>query len=57
MKKHWLALMTEIGIADACDSLASDRPSRKGLSPAETRDKAFEPAFRKQQRDVPEVPV
>ncbi len=61
-----------ISIADVYDSLVSDRPYRKGLSPFEARDiilkgagtdfdpalvKAFESAFRKQQLEVPEVLV
>jgi len=61
-----------ISVADVYDSLISDRPYRKGLSPFEARDtilrgagsdfdptvvKAFESAFRKQQMDVPEVLV
>lgn len=61
-----------ISIADVYDSLISDRPYRKGLSPFEARDiilkgsgtdfdpvliKAFESAFRKQQLEVPEVLV
>ncbi|MFZ0634616.1 MAG: HD domain-containing phosphohydrolase [Candidatus Acidiferrales bacterium] len=61
-----------ISVADAYDSLVSDRPYRKGISPFEARDtivkgvgsdfdpvveKAFESAFRKQQMEVPEVLV
>ena len=61
-----------ISIADVYDSLVSDRPYRKGLSPFEARDtivkgsgtdfdpqlvKAFEAAFRKQHLEVPEVLV
>ena len=61
-----------ISVADVYDSLVSDRPYRKGISPFEARDtivkgagkdfdpgvvKAFESAFRKQQMDVPEVLV
>jgi putative nucleotidyltransferase with HDIG domain len=61
-----------ISVAEVYDSLISDRPYRKGLSPFEARDtivkgsgsdfdpavvKAFESAFRKQQMDVPEVLV
>jgi putative nucleotidyltransferase with HDIG domain len=61
-----------ISVADVYDSLTSDRPYRKGLSPFEARDtivkaagsdfdpavvRAFESAFRKQQMDVPEVLV
>jgi HD-GYP domain-containing protein (c-di-GMP phosphodiesterase class II) len=59
-----------ISIADVYDSLVSDRPYPKGISPFEARDtivngsgkdfdpgvvKTFESAFRKQQMDVPEV--
>jgi putative nucleotidyltransferase with HDIG domain len=61
-----------ISVADVYDSLISDRPYRKGLSPFEARDaivkgsgsdfdpavvRAFEAAFRKQEMDVPEVLV
>jgi putative nucleotidyltransferase with HDIG domain len=61
-----------ISIADVYDSLISDRPYRKGLSPFDARDiimkgsgsdfdprlvKAFESAFRKQQLEVPELLV
>jgi len=61
-----------ISVADVYDSLVSDRPYRKGLSPFEARDvilkgagtdfdpaivNAFESAFRKQQLEVPEVLV
>jgi putative nucleotidyltransferase with HDIG domain len=61
-----------ISVADVYDSLISDRPYRKGLSPFEARDiivkgagtdfdpavvKAFESAFRKQNMEVPEVLV
>lgn len=61
-----------ISVADVYDSLVSDRPYRKGISPFEARDtilkgsgsdfdpaivKAFESAFRKQQMEVPEVLV
>jgi putative nucleotidyltransferase with HDIG domain len=61
-----------ISVADVYDSLVSDRPYRKGISPFEARDtilkgsgsdfdptivKAFESAFRKQQLEVPEVLV
>ena len=61
-----------ISVADVYDSLVSDRPYRKGISPFEARDtilkgsgkdfdptvvKAFDSAFRKQQMDVPEVLV
>jgi putative nucleotidyltransferase with HDIG domain len=61
-----------ISIADVYDSLVSDRPYRKGLSPFEARDiilkgsgtdfdpkivKAFEAAFQKQHLEVPEVLV
>ena len=59
-----------LSVADVYDSLVSDRPYRKGLSPFEARDiivkgegsdfdpqvtKAFEAAFRKQRLEVPEV--
>ena len=59
-------------MADVYDSLISDRPYRKGLSPFEARDiivkgagsdfdpgvvKGFEAAFRKQKMEVPEVMV
>lgn len=61
-----------LSVADVFDSLVSDRPYRKGLSPFEARDiilkgdgsdfdprviKAFEAAFRKQRLEVPEVLV
>ncbi|MGB6432146.1 MAG: HD domain-containing phosphohydrolase, partial [Candidatus Acidiferrales bacterium] len=61
-----------ISVADVYDSLVSDRPYRKALSPFEARDtivkgagsdfdpavvKAFESAFRKQEMEVPEVLV
>ena len=61
-----------ISVADVYDSLVSDRPYRKGLSPFEARDtilkgagsdfdprivSAFESAFRKQRLEVPEVLV
>jgi putative nucleotidyltransferase with HDIG domain len=61
-----------ISVADVYDSLISDRPYRKGLSPFEARDAiakgagkdfdpkvvaAFESAFSKQKMDVPEVLV
>lgn len=61
-----------ISVADVYDSLVSDRPYRKGLSPFEARDTilkasgtdfdprivhAFEAAFRKQRLEVPEVLV
>jgi putative nucleotidyltransferase with HDIG domain len=61
-----------ISVADVFDSLVSDRPYRKGLSPFEARDiivkgagkdfdpgvvKSFEAAFRKQKMEVPEVLV
>jgi putative nucleotidyltransferase with HDIG domain len=61
-----------ITVADVFDSLVSDRPYRKGLSPFEARDiivkgagkdfdpgvvKSFEAAFRKQKMEVPEVLV
>jgi putative nucleotidyltransferase with HDIG domain len=61
-----------ISVADVYDSLVSDRPYRKGLSPFEARDiivkgagkdfdpgivKSFEAAFRKQKMEVPEVLV
>jgi putative nucleotidyltransferase with HDIG domain len=61
-----------ISVADVYDSLISDRPYRKGLSPFEARDtilkgsgsdfdprivSAFEAAFRKQKLEVPEVMV
>jgi putative nucleotidyltransferase with HDIG domain len=61
-----------ISVADVYDSLVSDRPYRKGLSPFEARDiitkgsgtdfdpgvvTAFESAFRKQKMEVPEVMV
>ncbi len=61
-----------ISVADVYDSLVSDRPYRKGLSPFEARDiilkgegtdfdprvvKAFESTFRKQRLEVPEVLV
>ena len=61
-----------ITVADVFDSLVSDRPYRKGLSPFEARDiivkgsgtdfdpgvvRAFETAFRKQKMEVPEVLV
>jgi len=59
-----------ISVADVYDSLISDRPYRKGMSPYEARDillqgagkdfdpavlKAFDAAFRNQQMEVPEV--
>ena len=61
-----------ITVADVFDSLISDRPYRKGLSPFDARDiivkgagkdfdpgvvKSFEAAFRKQKMEVPEVLV
>jgi putative nucleotidyltransferase with HDIG domain len=61
-----------LSVADVYDSLVSDRPYRKGLSPFEARDmivnregsdfdprviKAFEAAFQKQRLEVPEVMV
>jgi putative nucleotidyltransferase with HDIG domain len=61
-----------ITVADVFDSLVSDRPYRKGVSPFEARDiiikgagadfdpdvvKCFESAFRKQKMEVPEVLV
>lgn len=61
-----------ISVADVYDSLASDRPYRKGISPFEARDtivkgagsdfdpavvKAFESPSRKRQMEVPEVLV
>ncbi len=61
-----------ISVADVYDSLISDRPYRKALSPFEARDiilkgegsdfdprviKAFEAAFHKQRLEVPEVLV
>jgi putative nucleotidyltransferase with HDIG domain len=61
-----------LSVADVYDSLVSDRPYRKGVSPFEARDiivkgegsdfdprviKAFEAAFRKQRLEVPEVLV
>lgn len=61
-----------ISVADVYDSLISDRPYRKGISPFEARDtivkgagsdfdpavvKAFESAFSKQKMEVPEVLV
>lgn len=61
-----------ITVADVYDSLISDRPYRKGISPFEARDtiskaagkdfdpqvvKAFEAAFRQQRLEVPEVLV
>jgi putative nucleotidyltransferase with HDIG domain len=61
-----------LSVADVYDSLISDRPYRKGLSPFEARDiivkgegsdfdprviKAFEEAFQKQRLEVPEVLV
>jgi putative nucleotidyltransferase with HDIG domain len=59
-----------ISVADVYDSLISDRPYRKGMSPYEARDillqgagkdfdpavlKAFDAAFRNQKMEVPEV--
>jgi putative nucleotidyltransferase with HDIG domain len=59
-----------ISVADVYDSLVSDRPYRKGMSPFEARDiikkgagtdfdprvvEAFEQAFRNRQMDVPEM--
>jgi HD-GYP domain-containing protein (c-di-GMP phosphodiesterase class II) len=61
-----------LSVADVFDSLVSDRPYRKGLSPFEARDiivqgidkdfdpkvvRAFEAAFRKQRLEVSEVLV
>jgi len=61
-----------IAVADAYDAMISDRPYRKGMTPAEGRDeivksrgsdfdpavvKAFETAFRKQKLEIPEVMV
>ena len=61
-----------ITVADVYDALVSDRPYRKGVTPFEAREvitrgsgkdfdprvvKAFEPAFRKQRLEVPEVLV
>ena len=61
-----------IAVADVYDSLVSDRPYRKGLSPFEARDiilkgagsdfdpkvvNAFESAFHKQKMEVPEILV
>jgi putative nucleotidyltransferase with HDIG domain len=61
-----------ITVADVYDSLISDRPYRKGVSPFDARDiivkgsgadfdpdvvKSFESAFRKQKMEVPEVLV
>ena len=61
-----------LSVADVYDSLISDRPYRKGLSPFEARDiivkgkgsdfdpqviRAFEAAFQKQRLEVPEVLV
>jgi putative nucleotidyltransferase with HDIG domain len=61
-----------LSVADVYDSLISDRPYRKGLSPFEARDiivkgegsdfdprviRAFEKAFQKQRLEVPEVLV
>jgi HD-GYP domain-containing protein (c-di-GMP phosphodiesterase class II) len=61
-----------ISVADVNDSLVSDRPYRKALSPFEAREiilkgagsdfdpavvKAFESAFRKRNMEVPEVLV
>jgi putative nucleotidyltransferase with HDIG domain len=61
-----------ITVADAYDAMISDRPYRKGITPAEGRDgivkeagttfdpdvvKAFESAFRKQRLEIPEVMV
>ena len=61
-----------ISVADVYDSLVSDRPYRKGMSPFEARDiivkgagadfdpevvAAFETAFRSQQMEVPEIVV
>jgi HD-GYP domain-containing protein (c-di-GMP phosphodiesterase class II) len=61
-----------ISVADVYDSLISDRPYRKGISPYDARDiilkgegthfdprivRAFESAFYKQRLEVPEVLV
>ncbi len=61
-----------ISLADAYDSLVSDRPYRKGLSPYQARDivlagagkdfdprvvKAFETAFQNRRLEIPEVLV
>jgi putative nucleotidyltransferase with HDIG domain len=61
-----------LAVADVYDSLVSDRPYRKGVSPFEARDmivnregsdfdpkviRAFEAAFQKQRLEVPEVLV
>lgn len=61
-----------LSVADVYDSLVSDRPYRKGMSPFEVRDmilkgdgqdfdsrvvKGFEEAFKKQRLEVPEVLV
>jgi HD-GYP domain-containing protein (c-di-GMP phosphodiesterase class II) len=61
-----------ISVADVYDSLISDRPYRKAMTPFEARDiivkgsgsdfdpgvvKGFESAFRKQKMEVPEVLV
>ena len=61
-----------ITVADAYDTMISDRPYRKGVTPIEGRDailkgagttfdpvviKAFESAFRKQMLEIPEVLV
>ena len=61
-----------ISVADVYDSLISDRPYRKGISPYDARDiilrgegthfdprivRAFESAFQKQRLEVPEVLV
>jgi putative nucleotidyltransferase with HDIG domain len=61
-----------LSVADVYDSLVSDRPYRKGLSPFEARDiivkgdgsdfdpriiRAFESAFKKQRLEIPEVLV
>jgi len=59
-----------ISVADVYDSLISDRPYRKGMSPFEARDiilkgagndfdpsvvKAFEKAFQNREMEIPEV--
>jgi len=59
-----------IGVADAYDSLVSDRPYRKAISPFEARDiilkgsgkdfdprvvRAFDAAFRRREMEVPEM--
>jgi putative nucleotidyltransferase with HDIG domain len=72
-KGHQIPVEAQIiSVADVYDSLVSDRPYRKALSPFEARDtivkgsgsdfdpavvKAFESAFRKQEMEVPEVLV